>query len=136
MNVGVRALIVAYSLLPGNHEMSPAGDTDSSEAIHPTLVTALETLLDGTPKVKGYFTAHAHLWDSRKLPGARGVMQIVAGNGGSSLDPGGTFYGFTEARVYASGKVGIVSWQRPVPNPYDSARAVKALPAAELVFQN
>jgi hypothetical protein len=115
--------------------VAPTGVTDSSEAINPTLVSALETLIDGTPKVKAYFTAHAHLWDARKIPGARGVMQVIAGNGGSALDLGGNFYGFTEARVYASGKLGVVSWQRPVPNPYMSTQTTKAAPAAELVLQ-
>lgn len=118
--------------------VSPLGLTDSDSAINPALVTKLEALIDGTPKVKGYFCAHAHQWDSRRLPGSRGVYQIVAGNGGSQLESGWNvttpYYGFTEARLYASGKVGVVSHQRPAPNPYTSTMVSPAVAQPELVI--
>lgn len=132
------AAITSIFVLGHKPIVSPSGVASGSEAIYPSLTSALTTALDETPKVKGYFSAHAHLWDSRKLPGTRGVAQIIAGNGGSQLDTGGVLtsdtYGFTEARVYRSGKVGIVSWQRPAPTPYNAATTQKAVPAAESII--
>lgn len=118
--------------------ISPTGGSDGDSAISPALVPGLEAMLDGTAKVKGYFCAHAHEWDARKLPGSRGVYQIVAGNGGSELEPLWTeptpYFGFTEARVYRSGRVGIVSHQRPVPMPYNASTVSPTTPAAELTI--
>jgi hypothetical protein len=118
--------------------VSPTGGTDGDSAISPDLVPELESTLDGASKVKGYFCAHAHEWDARTLPGSRGVYQIVAGNGGSQLETGWTvatpYYGFTEARIYSSGRVGIVSHQRPVPTPYDATPAVPAVATPELTI--
>ncbi len=118
--------------------VSPLGATTSDEAINPALASSMESLLDATPKVSGYFCAHAHEWDARKLPGARGVYQIVAGNGGSQLEAGWNvstpFYGFTQVRAYQSGRVGVVSFQRPVPNPYNASPATPATAASELVI--
>ncbi|GAC1525846.1 MAG: hypothetical protein NVS3B10_24520 [Polyangiales bacterium] len=118
--------------------VSPTGKTGSDATINPSLVPELETLLDGTAKVKGYFCAHAHQWDAQRLPGSRGVYQVVAGNGGSPLESGwavaSPYYGFTEARVYTSGRVGVVSHQRPVPSPYYATSTVAATPVAELTI--
>jgi hypothetical protein len=118
--------------------LSPVGSTASADAINPALASGIASLLDGTPKVKGYFCAHAHEWDARQLPGSRGVYQIVAGNGGSQLEPGwdasSPYYGFTQARVYQSGRVGVVSYERPVPNPYNASPATPATPVAELTI--
>ncbi len=118
--------------------ISPTGGSDGDSAISPSLVPGLEAALDGTAKVKGYFCAHAHEWDARKLPGTRGVYQIVAGNGGSQLEPLWTdplpYFGFTEARVYKSGRVGIVSHRRPAPTPYNAASVTPATPVAELTI--
>ena len=117
--------------------LAPSGSTAAADAVNPALASKLASLLDGTPKVRGYFCAHAHEWDARKLPGARGVYQIVAGNGGSQLESGWNvatpYYGFTQARVYQSGRVGIVSFQRPVPSPY-TASASPATPATEMII--
>lgn len=116
--------------------VSPKGDTAYDATVEASLVPALEQLFDATPKVKAYLAAHAHLWDAQKLPGTRGVYQVVAGNGGSA--PAGSwanpFFGFTEVRVYANGSVGVVSHQRPVPTPYSSTAVVKAVAGAELVI--
>jgi hypothetical protein len=47
---------------------------------------------------------------------------VIAGNAGSQLNgqwnpPGGTFFGFGQINVYASGKIGLVSYRRPTPKP-------------------
>jgi hypothetical protein len=108
----------------------PDEAAESEDAILDTpqypLATALLRLLRGTPKVKAYLCAHAHEWEARRLGGSGGVWQVIAGNGGSELEPdwhpaGGTFYGFTLVKLYTSGKVSVTSFQRPVPEPYFSA---------------
>jgi hypothetical protein len=116
--------------------VSPLGVDNSDESINPVFTAKLESLLDETTKVRGYFCAHAHLWDARKLPGARGVYQIVAGNGGSSVETvwKQPFYGFTEVRLYQSGKVSVVSYQRPVPNPYNQSPATPATAQSEMMI--
>jgi hypothetical protein len=108
--------------------VSPLGKADSEDAINPAFTSRIEKLFDQSSKVKGYFTSHAHLFDARRLPGSRGVWQIVAGNGGTALDPSWTknpYFGFTVANVYRSGRVGIVPYGRPVPTPYDSFSGVQ-----------
>lgn len=84
----------------------------------------LLALLQRTPKVVAYFCAHSHEWQARQL-GHHGPWQVIAGNGGSKLEgswqpPGGTFYGFTQVRVYHGGKVSVTSYGRCVPDPYFS----------------
>ena len=115
----------------------PSGATDSADAINPALAPAMEQLLDQTPKVKGYFTSHAHLWMTTQLPG-RGVFQVIAGNGGSALESSWTepnpYFGFTVVKTYASGKVGVVSYRRPAPTPYNAPTSTAATPVAEIVI--
>ena len=98
----------------------------------------LAQLLDDTEKVKAYLCAHAHQWNDSKLPGKRGTHQIVAGNGGSKLDaawtPAVPYFGFTEVRVYQSGKVGVVDHRRPVPAPYNAPTTQAAIATPELVI--
>lgn len=118
--------------------VAPKGSTSSNDAIHPLLTSAIEEALDGTPKVKAYFAAHAHEWDARRLPGARGIYQVIAGNGGSPIDDDWTanppYYGFSEARVYANGRISVVSYRRPVPTPYIAPDASAAEPAPEITI--
>jgi len=116
--------------------LAPDGSTASADAINPALASSFASLLDSTPKVKGYLCAHAHEWFATKLPGSRGVYQVIAGNGGSQLETAWSpaYYGFTEARVYQSGRVGVVSPQRPVPTPYNASPAMPATPVAELTI--
>lgn len=118
--------------------VSPKGSTLADDAINPALTAGLVAALDGTPKVKAYLAAHAHEWDARKLTGARGVHQVIAGNGGSALEVGWAasppYFGFSEARVHTNGSVGIVSYQRPVPSPYNSPTVAAAKPAPELTI--
>jgi len=114
----------------------PAGVTGADATINTALVPAMETLLDTSAKVKGYFCAHAHLWDDQKLSGKRGVHQIIAGNAGSPLETAWATpsYGFTVVRTYASGKVGVVGYRRPVPTPYYASTTIAATKTAELVI--
>lgn len=118
--------------------VNPTGNATADGAINPALTAGIEAAIDGTPKVKGFFGAHAHEWDAHTLPGTRGVYQIVAGNGGSALETGWTanppYYGFTVARVYTSGRVGIVSYRRPVPSPYNATTTTAAQPEAEMTI--
>lgn len=116
--------------------VSPLGDTSADATIEASLVGPMEMALDATPKVKGYLCAHAHMWDAQKLPGSRGVFQVVAGNGGSSPESAWSapVFGFTEVRVYQSGKVTVVSHERPVPSPYNSSPATAATAKPELTI--
>lgn len=118
--------------------VDPSGSTASTEAINPALAPAMMRLLDANSKVRGYFTSHAHMWKKSQLPGTRGVWQIVVGNGGSPIDSSWTepnpYYGFTEVRIYVSGRVGVVSYQRPVPHPYNAATTVAATPQPEFTI--
>lgn len=115
---------------------NPTGGTGGNNQIDADLGTAMAGLLDATPKVKGYLCSHAHLWDARQLPGARGVYQVVAGNGGTALEKIAQppVFGFSETRIYASGRVDIVSWQRPVPSPYTAMNATAATEAPALTI--
>ncbi|MEP7120312.1 MAG: metallophosphoesterase [Byssovorax sp.] len=115
--------------------VAPSGLTTSDEIINGTFTGALENLLDTTDKVRGYFCAHAHLWDARKLPGNRGVTQVIAGNGGSSLETTFTlpYFGFTEVLFHESGKVGVIRHNRPVPVPYNQFPALPATPQPEQI---
>ena len=115
--------------------VSPLGLTTSDEIINPKFTDALELLLDKTSKVRGYFCAHAHLWDARKLPGSRGVYQIIAGNGGSDVETSFVmpFFGFTEVRFHESGKVGVIHHDRPVPAPYNQFPALPATAGPEQI---
>jgi hypothetical protein len=119
--------------------VNPTGRTGSSYAINPTLAPAVTRLLDATSKVKGYFTGHAHRWQAMRLPGARGVPQIIAGNGGSALDDAWPepepYFGFTLVRTYASGKLGVTSYRRRAPQPYNAPTTTPAEPAPELVLE-
>ena len=127
---------IAHIVVLGHKPIvSPLGLTTSDEIINPTFTGALELLLDKTDKVRGYFCAHAHLWDARKLPGSRGVAQIIAGNGGSDLETGFAmpFFGFTEVRFHASGKVGVIHHDRPVPVPYNQFPALPATAQPEQI---
>ena len=88
---------------------------------HP-LGDQLQALFQANNKVRAYLCAHEHLWDCSQLKHAPKVWQVIAGNAGSKLnskwDPtGGTFFGFSQINIYASGKVGLVNYRRPTPRP-------------------
>jgi hypothetical protein len=107
-----------------------------SDVINLAMNAKVSDLIDGTPKFKGYFTSHDHLWYAQALPGKRGAVQVISGNGGSPVektwdDP---HYGFTVVRLYASGRVGVVPYFRPVPSPYDAPATEPARPQPELTI--
>jgi hypothetical protein len=82
----------------------------------------LLALFRANDKVRAYLCAHEHLWDASRLEKAPHVWQVIAGNAGSQLSskwkpPGGTFFGFSKINIYASGKIGLVGYQRPTPAP-------------------
>jgi hypothetical protein len=88
---------------------------------HP-LGDRLQALFKANDKVRAYLCAHEHLWACLRLDKAPKVWQVIAGNAGSKLNgkwspPGGAFFGFSKVNVYASGKIGLVSYQRPAPGP-------------------
>ena len=88
---------------------------------HP-LGDQLQALFQANDKVRAYICAHEHLWECSRLKKAPQVWQVIAGNAGSKLNskwdpPEGTFFGFSQINVYASGKVGLVNYQRPTPKP-------------------
>jgi hypothetical protein len=118
--------------------VNPNGSTLADDAINPALTAGVVAALDGTPKVRAYLAAHSHEWDARKLTGSRAIYQVIAGNGGSALEADWTvptpYYGFSEALLYKSGRVAVVSHQRPVPAPYNSPTVVAAAPAPELTI--
>jgi hypothetical protein len=106
-----------------------------------TLGDALLELFGNTPKFAGYFCAHAHKWLYTDKLGPEGnVTQVIAGNGGSELQndwspAGGTYFGFTLVNLYDDNTIGVVSYNRPAPTPYNaSGPQPAATPAAEKFF--
>lgn len=100
-------------------EAPPTGDTP----IRPEEAGPMEQMLAANPKVRGYFCAHAHSWESMTL--SSGVRQVVGGNGGSPLDPGFNdtgkgWFGYTLLSLHASGRIHVEAWGRPIPDPYDA----------------
>jgi hypothetical protein len=91
---------------------------DVGSSVAPELVPKMMSLVQGSKKFRAYMCAHIHAWEAREL--APGKWQIVAGNGGSKLEDywqpkEGTFFGFTEVRVYKSGRVSMIDYRRPTP---------------------
>lgn len=110
----------------------------SDLTIDPSLVQPMTDLFDQNPKVKAYLCAHAHLWDAQRLPGKRGVWQVISGFGGSPLDyngnpASGSVFGFTVLKVYESGNLSVTEYSRPVPNPYTGATTA-ATPKTEFMI--
>jgi hypothetical protein len=82
----------------------------------------LQSLFQSHSKVRAYLCAHEHVWDSAPLAKAPKVYQVIAGNAGSQLNskwspPGGTYFGFSEIKIYGHGKVGLINHARPTPTP-------------------
>lgn len=59
------------------------------------------------------FAAHNHLWEKQQ-PHANKTWQIIAGNGGSSLESGTAhpYFGYTLVKVYVEGSVTVESYGR------------------------
>jgi hypothetical protein len=73
--------------------------------------------------VDAYLVAHCHVWDldrpvSPDDPSARKVYQVVAGNGGTPLDPGwnavepSPYFGFTLVQIDSHDRVTVTSYGR------------------------
>jgi hypothetical protein len=84
---------------------------------------ALDRMLADCPKLRAYLTAHYHLWDCRRT--RQGVLQVIAGNGGTA--PSGQFnadgrgyFGYTVVELLSDGSMSLESWGRPIPEPYHS----------------
>lgn len=95
------------------------------------LAQDLFSSFQGTDNFVGYLTAHRHLWDAFQVEGS--VWQIIAGDGGSSLESGSSF-GFTLVEIYQSGKVVATPYTRPVPDPYYNPEGVGPATASEPVI--
>ena len=79
-------------------------------------------------KVRGYFAAHAHLWNQgvpMTAPAGSTLRQVIVGNGGSTVaavfNPPIGYYGYTFVGVTRAGAVVVKSFGRPIPTPYDSS---------------
>ena len=119
--------------------IAPKEAVEPGNAIINPLSFQLASLLNRSSKVKAYLCAHAHLWEARQLGDSNAAWQVIAGNGGSQLEkswnpPGGPYYGFTLVRLYQNGKVGVVSYGRPVPDPYFADSAQPALAQPEIIL--
>jgi hypothetical protein len=115
----------------------PIASADDFGTILSPLNFWLQELFEQTPKFKAYICAHAHQWDVDQLGGPGGTWQVVAGNGGSELASGwqphgGPYFGFTVVNLYQSGRVGIVSYRRPVPSSGYLGPTVPAKPGREV----
>ena len=68
------------------------------------------------------------------------VTQVIAGNTGRKLNggwspEGGPYFGFTEVNIYDDNSVGVVSYTRPAPSPYNAPGPQPAAkPAKEIFF--
>ena len=72
-----------------------------------------------------------------RLDKAPQVWQVIAGNAGSKLNSRWKppFFGFSQINVYTSGKVGLVSYERPVPTSgYYKGTAQPAKPKPEVIL--
>lgn len=112
----------------------PIESSDDFGSVISPLNFWLQELFRSTPKFRAYICAHAHQWELQRL---RGVWQLVAGNGGSTLapdwkPPGGPYFGFTLVRLHASGRVGVVDHRRPVPATGYLGPTVPARPEPEV----
>jgi hypothetical protein len=117
--------------------VGPIQSVEPGNAIINPLNFRLASLLNRSGKVRAYLCAHAHLWEARQLGDSHAVWQVIAGNGGSQLasgwnPAGGQFYGFSLVKVYKDGKVGVISYRRPVPPVYFEGPTQPAQPQPEV----
>jgi Calcineurin-like phosphoesterase len=115
--------ISAIFLLGHKPLKTPNGGEENSTVLNVKefpLADNLLTLILANDKVRAYLCAHEHQWDLLPMDKARRAWQVIAGNAGSQLNPAflssNPFFGFSQINVYTSGKVGLVSHQRPA-NP-------------------
>lgn len=84
-------------------------------------------LLAGAPKVRGYFCAHAHLWQQGVPAGAPAgstLQEVISGNGGSKAEKTfakhNGFYGYTVIGSTRAGATVLQAFGRAIPAPYDA----------------
>lgn len=92
--------------------------SDVSSSINPLQLEPTITMLKNSRKFRLWCCAHIHGYDLEQI--VPGKWQVIAGNGGSKLEDywqpkGGQFFGFTQVKVYQSGKIAVVDYRRPVP---------------------
>lgn len=91
------------------------GDTsDPGLAWDKTQVDALWSTMNKN-RSEAMLSAHEHLFWAGQPEGSKS-WQIIAGNGGTTLDSG-DYFGFTEVKVMDDGTVKAYSHGRPVPSP-------------------
>jgi Calcineurin-like phosphoesterase len=101
----------------GHKPAYPAPTAGATEGLSmfPTARDALWSALEGA-QAEAMISAHNHLWYKTR---PNKTWQIVAGNGGSSLENGVTgtdaFFGFTHVAVAADGSVKATSYGRDLP---------------------
>jgi hypothetical protein len=105
----------------------PKGDNSILGSSDHSLAQKLLADFGNSAKFGGYFCGHVHLWDCSLIPDSKKVWQVIAGNGGSKpiKQESGPwkppyYFGFSEVRIHPDGGVGAVSYNRPIPEPYDS----------------
>lgn len=84
-------------------------------------------ILAASPKVRGYFCAHAHLWQQGvpgTAPAGSRLQEVISGNGGSeavkSFAKHNGFYGYTVIGDTQAGRTVLQAFGRPIPEPYDA----------------
>jgi hypothetical protein len=138
--------IFAFGHLPiriAGFPFDPNGDNSILNSKLYPLAERLQAAFDSSTKFRGYFCGHLHLWDCSRLPGTEDVWQGIAGNSGSRLirhsagawqEP--FFFGFSTVRIHRDGQVGVVSFNRPVPEPYYSTVSQPAArPQTEILLR-
>lgn len=140
-----RKSTIAIFLIGHRNLVDPTNCTGDSPIDKQPGEILLKALRDND-KVKAYVCAHVHASDIRNLGGKSGAYQIIAGNGGSSLEPdwkpsNGTFFGYVRLETYRSGRVLLTNFRRPTPKEpqrYLEAEPVappKAQPISTVLFE-
>jgi hypothetical protein len=133
---------VKHIFVMAHKPVNPAfGEQGADGMIAAACRQPMTQLLRGNSKVRAYCCAHAHLFEVTSLAdpasGASGPLQIISGNGGtppeSYWNPSpAPFFGFTQVKVYQSGRTTYTSFQRPIPSPSYTAPTVPAVAQAEV----
>lgn len=81
-------------------------------AIYPSQRNIFWNILENN-KAEAMFAAHNHLWEKQQ-PHSDKTWQIIAGNGGSSLESAtpNLYFGYTLVNIYTDGKVIVESYGR------------------------
>ena len=116
------------------------GDNSILNGASCPLAQQLQDTVGSLSKFRGYFCGHLHLWDCSLLPGTKEVWQVIGGMAGSKPIQRGAgawqppfFFGFNVVRTHPDGRVGVVSYRRPIPEPYySSAPQPPAQPQPEI----